>query len=693
MKLKSLYGYLAVLLLFVYISSLNPEGWTALSAPSSPTKLRVYVGPSKVLADRGVYESILVQVQDATNRPARAPDDTVVSLSSSKTDIGSVDPTIIIPEGKTCASAQFYSTFTPGSTTITAVASGYDSGQATMTTVGPIPSKLAVYCVPPVLPSDNGTYTSIVVQLQDTYGNPARAPIGDINVTLSSSNTEFGTVDNSTLIESGSTYASATFYTTDLDGTTTITAIASGYTSGDAAMRTSSVATGSRLMVFIGPPRITASGVTHESICVELQDASGNVARAPTDITVALSSSDIAVGNVDSTLTIENGNTYGVANFHSTFKSGTTTITAATSGYDSGQATMTTVGPIPSKLAVYPLPQAVPADMQEYSLAVQLQDASGAPARDPVGPVMVTLSSSNTAIGNVGSSTTIEFGLTYSKTAFYSSYTAGSVTITAMAAGYDSGETIISTHLIDPPLTVLATAHPNYTISEENTTIRVYVTDETLTPPAEVSGAVVELTSDNGGDFSYVTDERNGNYSAVFTAPSVETRTVLTITATASKAGYAGGESSVEVIVNPIGVGGDIIIRVQDLNGNPVSGATVASIDEPSGQPPLSGVTNTTGHVEFSNVRAGSYVIQVNKTGHDTRTQPITVTDGQSTTTIINLPPPAAGFMDSLLIWILLAVVLAIIAIVTVVMLKKRSGGGADLVSKKEWEEYYRGKG
>jgi len=254
------------------------------------------VGPPKVLADRGVYDSVLVQLQDSRGLPARAVDDVVVSLSSSKTDIGSVDPTLTIRSGNTYALAKFYSTYTPGSTTMTAVASGYTSGQASMTTVGPIPSKLAVYCFPDILLADGKVYDSIIVQLQDFGGNPARAPIGDIEVTLTSSTTKVGTVDPSLTIKSGSTYAIAKFYTTSTPGSTTITAVASGYASGQATMKTCEIGGAhSRLKVYVGPPKITADGLVHESIAVQLQDSSGKVVKAPREMTVTLTSSDIAV--------------------------------------------------------------------------------------------------------------------------------------------------------------------------------------------------------------------------------------------------------------------------------------------------------------------------------------------------------------------------------------------------------------
>jgi len=447
MKWKIFFGKLATFLLVVYVFSIISQQGFAVSGSSLPSKLMVYVGPPKVLADRGVYDAILVQLQDSGGKPARAPQDIVVSLSSSKTDIGSVDPTATIRSGTTSALAKFFSTYTAGSTTITAASSSYTSGQATIKTSG----------------------------------------IGE---------------------------APSTF------------------------------------KVYVGPPKVTAEGAIHESICIQLLDSNSRLARAPKDITVTLTSSSTVVGNVEPTVTIRSGNNYAVAKFYSTYRSGSTTITAVASGYTSGQATMSTVGPIPSRLAVYGFPPMLPADGKAYdSIIVQLQDAGGNPARDPVGDISVTLSSSNTEIGKVDSTTVIYFGYTFSTTKFYSNYTAGSTTITAAASDYTSGQAAIRTYLIDVfTLTVSATAHPTSIKSGEPTTIRVYVTYDTISP---APGATVKLVSDKDGSFSSVTDERNGYYTAVFTAPPVNTTTVYTIMVTVSKTGYAGGQGQVRVTINP----------------------------------------------------------------------------------------------------------------------------------------------
>jgi len=279
------------------------------------------------------------------------------------------------------------------------------------------------------------------------------------------------------------------------------------------------------------------------------------------------------------------------------------------------------------------------------------------------------LSSSNTEIGNVSSTTVIPFGHTYSTTEFYSSYKAGSVTITAVAPDYTSGQVTMRTCAIDPPLTVSAEAHPDSIGSGGQTTIRVYVTHDTLKPPPPVPGATIELASDKGGSFSSITDERNGYYSAVFTAPVVDTKTVCIITAVASKSGYAGGDAQVKVTVNPVGSGGSILIQVEGSDGNPVDEATVLSTSQPSGQPPLRGTTDSEGCVEFKNVTAGSYIFLVDKAGFDTGEIQVNAADGQTVKgTVFLSATPSSGFFNMTPMWLLLFAVLVGVAVVAAVL-------------------------
>lgn len=99
------------------------------------------------------------------------------------------------------------------------------------------PLKLAVYVSPPTLPADGRAYACVYVQVQDLEGRPCPAPF-KVNVTLTSSNLEVGTVQGEVVIAEGETFAVASFNTTNKAGLTIITASASGFTSGSAFLTT-----------------------------------------------------------------------------------------------------------------------------------------------------------------------------------------------------------------------------------------------------------------------------------------------------------------------------------------------------------------------------------------------------------------------------------------------------------------------
>jgi len=428
-----------------------------------------------------------------------------------------------------------------------------------------------------------------------------------------------------------------------------------------------------RLQVFLGPSRVLADSGVYNAISVQLRDSRGRPVRASEDVTVSLSSSLTDVGSIDPMVTIRSGETYAIARFFSTYTAGSTTITAIASGYTSGQAVMTTYGPIPSRIAIYAAPPAVPADGLAYeSIIIQLQDSAGSPARDPIGDAIVILSSSNTDIGNVNQTACIVFGGTHTVTKFHSGYKTGSTTITAVASGYTSGKVSMATYAIDPLLTVSVSAYPDSVGSGREATIRVYVARDSLEPAPPIPGATIELTSDGGGEFSPVIDEKNGYYSTVYAAPTVDDQMVCNITAVASKRGYVRGEAEVKVTVSS---GGNILIQVGSSDGNPIVGATVLSTFQPSGQLPLNAETNGEGIVEFRNLADGSYEFSVEKQGFDKSVIRISVEAGQKKRENIVLSPTAFWMLKHgwlLLLAVLLAPVVSAATIFAVIRSRKK---------------------
>ena len=82
---------------------------------------------------------------------------------------------------------------------------------------------------------------------------------------------------------------------------------------------------------------------------------------------------------------------------------------------------------------------------------------------------------------------------------------------------------------------------------------------------------------------------------------------------------------------------GNVLIHVKDENNNPVSGATVTSITNPSGQSLLKGTTNAQGTVTFSNIIVGTYSFHASKGAFGSENAQANVLSQQTVTVNITL--------------------------------------------------------
>jgi hypothetical protein len=626
----------AIAIVFMIIASafVSLSATPSFSLTPSPSQISIYIGPASVLADNSAYNCVYVQLLDSSGQPARAAQDTTIGLSSSYTYIGTVDPTITILKGSTYVSANFYSTFTPGTTTISASASGFSTVQASVTTIGPIPSGIAVYGCPYVLPSDGGSYEAIIVQLQDAGGSPARAPSGGVNVALSCSNTTVGTVDPFVLIPSGQTYAKATIQTSAAPGSATITAISPGYATNKVTITTQSISqTPYKLKIYVGSPRVLADKNDYKQIAVQLQDVFGNIANATADFVITVASSDVAVGTTTTQITIPQNSSFAVETLTTTYKAGTTTITAVGTNLLSDQESISTVGFIPSQLAVYCVPAKLPSDNATYQIIqVQLQDSQRRPAKDPQGDVIVNLFSSQPTIGDVSSTLVIPFGQTQAKGNFTVTNAPGSTAITAQSSGYITSQALITTYLIDYlPLHMELTASPKNVSNGDTVKVTAYVTANGY----PVNGATLIYASSNGGKFLDATAKGNGYYETFFVAPNFAQATSCMITVNGSKPTYIDAQAITQIVVSPLAPeqspmpvptnpdAGLLILSITDSQGNPLNNTLVTSTSQPSGTTSLINMTNSAGTVAFQNVTAGSYTFKIIKDGHSQINQTI----------------------------------------------------------------------
>jgi hypothetical protein len=470
---------------------------------NDPTKLCLLTGSPSVLADNSTYQCIFVQLQDSSGKIARAQQDITIGLSSSLTIVGTVDSSIIITKGETFASANFTSTFYPGTTTISASATAFVTVLSTITTVGPIPSTIGVYGFPSTLPSDGNSYPAIMVQLQDSTRAPARAPQGGVQIALTSSDTSVGTVTPSVTILEGQTYAVASFSTSTKAQTgsktenATVTAMSQGYSSNQVTITTTPVALNpTKLKIFTGPSKVLADQNSYKQIAIQLQNATGFAAKGSEDTIVNIASNDSSVGQIDS-LEILAGQNYALATLTTTYKAGNVNISAAANNFPLTFQTISTFGFIASKLAIYCLPPSLPSDGNIYqAIQVQLQDTLGRAAKSTGAEANIKLFSSQPAVAAVSSMLTIPIGKSTVLGNLTLTYSLGNTTITAQASGYTTGQTTLSTYLIDS-YTLFASAGLNGAITPNGTIAAMLGTSKLFNIAANIGYHIADVTLDN----------------------------------------------------------------------------------------------------------------------------------------------------------------------------------------------------
>jgi len=302
---------------------------------------------------------------------------------------------------------------------------------------------------PPVLPADGGSYQALVLQFKNLTSGRPYIPNSNIPVYLTSSSPQTGTVPTLVTFQAGNLFQLINFSTTTLSGNTTISAIAAGYQLATLNVGTKTIGgIPNALRVFLSPNTIPPDKKFNSQVIVEAVDSFGNPVSLGSSLAVALSSSNTEIGTVPTSLIIPAGQSFAAADFSPTYIAGVTTITASAGNYSVGSAVMSTVGPIARRL-VLSGPTTLPASSGQTALvSIQLQDNnSQTPALAPL-PVSLVLTSNNTAVASVSSTTiTIPSGSSYTTITITSGGTVGSANITASAQGYLKGSLIVQSLL------------------------------------------------------------------------------------------------------------------------------------------------------------------------------------------------------------------------------------------------------
>ena len=202
-----------------------------------PASLAIFFGPEAVIPDEAEHSLIHIQLQDQYGNPQAVNSTTTIYVSSSNTNIATVEPMITINSGYYQGTANVTTHNINGETIITAQSPGIYPDYETLRVRGQVPTILGMNIHPNVLVSDGSSNEILTVQVLDDEGNPVEAG-EDIDILLSSSNSQVGTVPVSVTIEAGHSYATAPFTSQGASGEATVIATTMGIEPAEGAVST-----------------------------------------------------------------------------------------------------------------------------------------------------------------------------------------------------------------------------------------------------------------------------------------------------------------------------------------------------------------------------------------------------------------------------------------------------------------------
>jgi len=362
------------------------------------------------------------------------------------------------------------------------------------------PSRLAVYFSPPTLPADGKSYMCVYVQIQDFDGFPVPAP-SNVTVTLTSSNLDVGCVEGEIVIDEGETFAAALFNTTRKPGLTIITASASGFISGYAALTTVNPSGASppfKLNVYAQSLMPSKAGLNGT---LAVQAAGSNELPLPLqrDVKVTLTSSNTTVLDVPLYVVIPAGASYTQVSYSVKGLSGRSVITAMADGFLPGSAEVAVkdFGGKPAKLLLTLTPPVLAPDgcLHEGVVQVQLSDEAGAPAT-AAEDIQIYISTSNPDMGEVFGSIKVQGGGHAASASVKAGFKAGDAVITVAAGGLEAASSTLYVMGLTPSKLAVHVAPPVVPADgKPKNVLAVQVQDANGVPVAANRDVYVHLTS------------------------------------------------------------------------------------------------------------------------------------------------------------------------------------------------------
>jgi hypothetical protein len=680
--------------------------------------LAVFVAPAAIPADPKLTASVVVEVLDSLGNPVELSHPLVVTLTSSNSQVGSLSSsTVIIPIDGSFSQVLFTPTYTVGSTTVTAAATGFPSASAALSTIGPIPRRLAVSITPSILlaaPNENATVT---IQLQDNLTQaPVYAP-SPIEVVVTSGNNATLPVPNPIVfIPKGSSYVSFTIHPAGSCTLpypnycqATLTASAQGFVTGVATAKTQNAhGTANTILLSFAPTVLLPDNFVYQGAVVtqlaffNASTSTYSPVTASTPQTIYARSSNNATIQVSPIPgVVPTGWTHINFSATTTFLPGSVSITAQEKGLTPDTETLTSYGVKPDTLVVQFAPNQILDTGDTYNIVfvTLINSATNQPAKAP-SPVIVTLASTVASLGSIQSTITIPAGQTNATASFTTILgVEGSTQIIATASGYNTATGTLTIDSQTPTnLGVLASPTIVLTGGQTYQNLIVQLQGPAGNPEEASSSIPVRLVTNantSGMVPSLIVIPAGATFVVV---PFNSTLTPGLVNVTAFQTGFQPGLAQVQTLALPMKVAGQITSQTLALGGSTslsvyVTASQVPLVNATVVWKALSGtfsnamnMTNSTGVASATYKAPGVpgtvlIQIQVTKAGYQPYTYNSTIVVGQPQTCTgasCVTKGPTPWYLQTyfgLQLWMLLVIVIAIVLVAAVVVKKARGGG------------------
>ena len=592
---------------------------------------------------------ITVQQEDAFGDPVPPTAPVTINLSSSSTGTNefaassggaAITSVTITPASPTATF--YYGDEEAGTPTITAAATGLVSGTQSETIAATTGSKLVITSSPFSAATSTTATTPFTVTLEDTFGNPTTkaSPI-TVNLTSTSTGHKFAATSGGATVTSVTLPANTTsvtaYYGDTTVGTPTITAAASGLTSGT---QQETIASGPKL-VLTGPLSGSASATASLGpFTVTEEAANGTPITSGETVNLTSSSSGTYIFNTTqgastptgaTTVTIPSGQSSATFYYGDT-KVGTPTITAAATGVTSAtqQETITAGAAAQLIFTTSPVSGGASTSPTLGPITVEEQDAYGNVTKTALTVNFASSSAGThefaaTSGGAAITSVNIAAGSS-TATFYYGDEKAGTPTITAAAAGLTWGtqqETI--TAGTGTQLAITSTAFTGAANSSAIDAFTVTLEDTFGNATTKASATTVNLTSNSTGTHEFAATSGGtavtnvtlpANTSSVSAYYGDEKPGTPTITAAAT-----GLTSATQQETITAGAPAKLIFTTGPVSGSASSSATLGLITveqedafgniATSGSPTTVNLTSTSAGASFAVTSGGAAITSV----------------------------------------------------------------------------------